>query len=702
MKYLLLGLILLRSLSAVEKTEEVKKNIVKETVVVTGTGKEKKLSDSSLSVGKVEGDEIERVRPAHPSEVVNRIAGAVVNNLGGESHFTAIRNNLSTGANYLFLENGVPTRSTGFFNHNALYEINVPQASGLEIIKGPGSALYGSDAMHGVINVLTGEIPNERLIKIGVEYGSTNWYRHLLTYGDRINDEHAFRLDFNQTFSDGWRDNSEYQRHSVTAQWLWTPSTDFSMKTVFSYNYVDQSLTSGLSRYDWKHNSDDNYPRISGRDVESYRLSTKMTKVLDANSEISLTPYYRNSLTNGLIPSWRLSTRPGPANDLSEIWDRSFKSYGTLLRYTRDFDKWDSMLVAGFDFDYSPGYQKEDEIFIEREFNSNGNVYFNDYYKTGNVNRDFEATYTSYSPYVHFETSPWNFLRLDFGLRYDYATFEHDQHLSGVNNIPDTTVSFDQLSPKFGFTLDYIENHQFYGSYRRGFRAPSAGALFSADADEDSTELEPTTIDSFELGFRGRMTESLFYDLSFYYMNKEDDIITFYDPDNPSHDSKSNNGRSTHRGVELTLKWVVNEELDFNFTGTYSKHKYEEWDLGAAAYFGAPSGTELEGNELERAPKYYQTYILDYHPKWMKGGNIELELIYMGSYYTDSRNTDKYGGHELVNLRAEYPLTENLTVYGRLMNVFDRHYSTYTSSSSATPFTPGNPRSLFLGLEYTF
>ena len=691
------------TLSSYAETPEIKsKNVIKETIIVTGTGTEKDLSTSSLSAGKVEGNDIESIRPAHPSEVVNRIPGAIVNNLSGESHFTAIRNNLSTGADYLFLENGVPTRSTGFFNHNALYEINVPQSSGMEIIKGPGTALYGSDAMHGVINVLSGEIPNERLIKLGMEYGFQNWYRHLLTYGDRLNDQHAFRLDFNQTFSDGWREYSEYQRHSASLQWLWTPSEDFEMKTVLSYNFVDQSSVSGLSKFDWKHNPDDNYFRIPGRDVESYRLSSKMTKFLDADSEISITPYARYASTSGLIPSWLLSTNPAAFANKGEIWDNGFKSYGALFKYTQYFDKWDSLLVAGFDFDHSPGYYEVNEVLFDREFNANGNVYFNDFEKTGNVLRDFDATYTSYSPYVHFEASPFDDWRFDFGLRYDYATFEHDQHLSGANLISDTTVSFSQLSPKLGFVYDVTENHHLYGSYRRGFRAPSAGTLFDADADERSTDLEPTTIDSYELGIRGNIIDSVSYDLTVYYMDKKNDIITFRDPNNPALDFKSNNGRSTHKGIEFGLAWEVNEEFDFKVSASYAKHKFKEWDLGLAQFPGAPSGTELEGNELERAPKYYQTYLLNYHPHWMKGGSIELEVIYQGSYYTDSRNTDKYGGHELVNIRAEYPINDNLKVYGRLMNVFDSDHTSFTSSSTATGFRPGEPRSLFLGFEYLF
>ena len=79
----------------------------------------------------------------------------------GEGHMTAIRQPLSTQPLYLYLEDGIPTRSTGFFNHNAMYEVNVPQSGGIEVFKGPGTALYGSDAVGGVINVLTRPAPLE-------------------------------------------------------------------------------------------------------------------------------------------------------------------------------------------------------------------------------------------------------------------------------------------------------------------------------------------------------------------------------------------------------------------------------------------------------------------------------------------------------------------------------------------------------------
>jgi hypothetical protein len=48
-----------------------------------------------------------------------------------------IEGRITTKPMYLFLEDGIPTRPTGFFNHDALYEVNIPQSGGIEVLKGP-------------------------------------------------------------------------------------------------------------------------------------------------------------------------------------------------------------------------------------------------------------------------------------------------------------------------------------------------------------------------------------------------------------------------------------------------------------------------------------------------------------------------------------------------------------------------------------
>ena len=99
---------------------------------------------------------------------VNLVSGGFLASM--RSARTDVRSNLI---------NGVPTRSTGFFETNALYDVNIPQAARVEVTKGPGTALYGSDAIGGVINVMTRLPTEETTGSISIEGSSREYYRAL-------------------------------------------------------------------------------------------------------------------------------------------------------------------------------------------------------------------------------------------------------------------------------------------------------------------------------------------------------------------------------------------------------------------------------------------------------------------------------------------------------------------------------------------
>ena len=148
-------------------------------VIVSSSREEQMASATPVSVGVIRGEDIRETRGHHPAEIVNRTPGVHVSSFGGEGHATAIRQPITTKALYAFLEDGVPIRSTGFFNHNALYEINIPQAGRLEIIKGPGTAVYGSDAVGGVVNAFTRDPSPHPEAEVFLEGGSTTYLRGL-------------------------------------------------------------------------------------------------------------------------------------------------------------------------------------------------------------------------------------------------------------------------------------------------------------------------------------------------------------------------------------------------------------------------------------------------------------------------------------------------------------------------------------------
>ena len=263
--------------------------IVMDRMVVTATREVKSSHDVPESVGVIDQDDVSLTGPAHPSELLNRVPGVHINNLGGEGHMTAIRQPITTSGVYLFLEDGVPIRPTGLFNHNALYEVNIPQAHRIEIIRGPGSALYGSDSIGGIIHSMTKPSPDTFELQFNPEYGGYGWKRLLTTVGTPLGESMGARVDINLTENDGFRYDADYTRYSVTGRLDVDMGTATSIKTISSYSRIRQKGVSALGEDDYKNNIRKNdYKRDVGRrNVEAFRLS----------SEVSYEPNNVNLLT---------------------------------------------------------------------------------------------------------------------------------------------------------------------------------------------------------------------------------------------------------------------------------------------------------------------------------------------------------------------------------------------------------------------
>ena len=135
--------------------------IVRETVseiVVTGRRREQTALTHPGNVELLDGALIDDVAHQHVHQLMTRVAGVWISRGSGQEHLTAIRSPVLTGpgscAGFLFLENGIPIRPAGFCNVNQLFEIDTEQAQSMEVIRGPCNALYGSNALHGIVNVL--------------------------------------------------------------------------------------------------------------------------------------------------------------------------------------------------------------------------------------------------------------------------------------------------------------------------------------------------------------------------------------------------------------------------------------------------------------------------------------------------------------------------------------------------------------------
>ncbi len=635
----------------------------------------------------LDDDLIDRLKPTHPSELFERIPGVHQVWLGGDHHTTVIRQPINFNPLYLYLENGVPTRATGFFETNALFDVNIPQARRVEITKGPGSALYGSDAIAGVINVLTPLPPEEGLAgEASVEGSTRGYFRGLFSLGGTTG-KHGLQADVNLVQDDGWRDNTESDRQLGTFTWVIDGGGAVRIQNVLMLARVDQESTgSNLNRDDFQNNPTRNTQPIAFRKVDSVRFQSHIDVRME-QALLSITPYFRYNRIQ-LLPSFALGFDP-------HFFDTDAYSLGAQIKYRHDLSE-TFRIIAGVDIDYTTGDRTDTRIALTRE----GGIIV-DFTDVETV-YNFDVNTLTIAPYLHGEWQATSRLRITAGLRFDYAEFDYTNNLTTVidptarhNRPPSQKIDFNSLSPKAGLTYDLTETLNAFFSYKRGFRTPTAQQLFRPGRSTLSTELKPVKADSFEIGLRGSFVDTVSFELSLYTMTLRDDILVFTNNETGVRDIR-NSGRTRHRGVEIGISVDITDTLTLAGAYAYNDHFFVEWmPVG---------GADLSGNTINRAPKDIGNARLTWRPAFLNGGVFEIEYQHLGSYFLDDNNTRTYGGHDLLHIRGSIVIAPGMELYLRLHNVFNERYATNGrfNAFAGEELKPGQARTLYGGIGAKF
>ena len=667
-------------------------------VTVTGTREQALLSETPSSVGVIDRSTIDFTRPSHPQQLLGQIPGVAIAVTNGEGHTTAIRQGFTTGPMYLFLEDGIPVRATGNFNHNALYELNLPSAGGVEVVRGIGSALYGSDAIGGLVNVLS-RTPRETAgADISVEAGSFGWGRVLGGIDSGRRGPNAMRADVNLTHTHGWRDSTAYDRQSVSLRWDHEYDAQTLVKTIVGGTHIDQQTgaNSALPLDLYLNDPTVNLRSAAYRKVDALRLSSAVEKDLGQGIQLSFTPYFRDNRMD-LNGSYNFPTN-------ARIENTQVQSYGLMTKFRQNFsDKMRTRLIVGLDLDYSPSQRQEDKITLFTDTVAGQTRYHG--YTLGARIYDYQVTYKSAAPYLHLELSPTDVLRLTAGLRYDYANMSMQNNLgqnATVNSfyqLADTSVNFSRLSPKLGLTWAVSESSHAFASYNQGFRTPSENQLFRSGATAlaaatAAAALRPVLAEQFEVGVRGEV-QRWSYELVAYHLKKQDDLLAQRDSSGVT--VQTNNGSTEHQGVELGLGTEIAPKLRLDLAASYAKHRYRQW-----SGFSNNASFNYSGKEIENSPRLLANLRLTWQP--VKGTQAQLEWVELGSYYLEATNLQgKYDGHRLFNARISTQLDQHWSCFARLTNLTDKRYADSASyASSMAMYSPGLLRAVYLGVQRTW
>ncbi len=661
-----------------------------EELVVTSRRRGEPLALHAGNVSRLAADEIAAVAHQHIHELMTRVSGVWISRGSGQEHLTAIRSPVLTGAgscgDFLYLEDGIPIRPSGFCNVNQMFEMNTEMADTIEVIRGPGSALYGSNALHGIINVLTPATSGRRDNRVAVEAGSNDFirFRSFLS-GD---DTPVFGA---VVYADdgGFRDNSGYRQGKLQLGIDWNlPGAEFT--TVLSATDLDQETAGfifGENAYEDPNLNRSNANPEAFRDASSQRLygiwKSTLT-ALEADVEVDIRPYLRHS-------DMRFLQHFLPGQPLEENGHVSVGAISAL-----SFASGNAQYVAGADIEYSDMFLEETQAgptegsdFL-RETRPEGKHY------------DFDVRSIGIAPFVQADITLSEQLKVSAGLRFEYLHYDYENRILAGNTRDDGSEcgfggclysrpasrsdAYTNLAPKLSLSYRLPSGPTIFSVLARGFRAPQATELYRLQSGQTVADLDSETIDSFEFGIRWD-ERRWSGDVAVFEMRKRDSLFRDADGFNVS------GGRSRHRGIELALTWQMAESLRLELDGSYASHTYD-FDTVAAR-----GETFVSGNDVDTAPRWLGSAELLFDAS--DNASVSLQWTSIGDYYLDAENRFRYPGHSLVNLRTRADISPQLSITARLNNVLDEAYADRADYAFGRyRYFPGRGREVFIELTY--
>ncbi|MEW6215300.1 MAG: TonB-dependent receptor, partial [Nitrospirota bacterium] len=222
---------LLTSLFAEEK-------IKLEEVVVTATRIEESVEDVAQDVTVITKKEIESGSYRNISEVVRNVVGLNLFEYGNRGSSSSVSLRGSTSEQVLILIDGkrLNKPGDGLVDLNAI-SISLENIERIEILRGTSSALYGADAVGGVVNIIT-RIPDESATKFGTSYGRFVT-RNLSFNTSRKIGNTGFYLSLSKETSGGFRTNSDYDIDAINTKITYDFSKDIRADFNIDYNHKD-------------------------------------------------------------------------------------------------------------------------------------------------------------------------------------------------------------------------------------------------------------------------------------------------------------------------------------------------------------------------------------------------------------------------------------------------------------------------------
>ena len=650
-----------------------------ETTIATNT--KRIITKAPAVVTLITADDIKATGATNLADILEGVPGIHVR----ASHFAfrpLIHFRGASATQTLLMVNGTPMKDLmwGF----GIFWKGLPTSmiDRVEIIRGPGSALFGSDASAGVINVITKTAGKIQDSEVGVRAGSFNTKTAWMQHGDNWNGfdigltAELFSTDGHDPFITEDRQTSQDQTFSTNASYA--PDSAH-------YGWDNEDIHFSIAKDHWRlladymHHSDleigltgagvlDPVTQASDSRYNLDLLYNNETFSNDWGLDAKLS-YLHLDYTSGdgfqeRPPGYTDATGTYPAGEINRMRSAERRMNAELSGLYTGIEHHALRLGAG--------YTWQDLYSVEQFVN----------FGTGPDG----TTLIAGSPLVDLSDTPYAFApektrEINYLFVQDVWTINNNLELTAGARYDDYSDFGDTLNPRLALVWESSERLTTKLMYGQAFRAPSYQELFAETSwSLPNANLDPERSQTLELAFSFIATKNLHLNLNLYHF-KQTDIIRAITVTGLPKKQYQNAGDHTIQGIEVEAQWQAMKAL--RIVGNFSIHDQKDGELLATQ---------------EPDQDAYLRIDWSFQPEW----NWNLQTNWTGKHPRASSDTrPEVEDYFITDTTVRYARSESWEFAASVRNLFDTDAREYTGRSIPNDL-PLPERNYYAEMRYKF
>jgi vitamin B12 transporter len=595
-------------------------NVELKEIVVTATKTESPQIRIASSITVINEQQILNTNKTSVLEILRDVEGVSIAQQGGPGRLSSAYIRGANPDQTLVLIDGVEVNDPGSANNS--YDFSSMQTENIqriEVLRGPQSTLYGSDAMAGVINILTKKGKGEPKFSLSAEGGSNNYYKGSASANGEFKGFN-YSLSFSRLKSDGFS--------AISKKYNNTEKDGYSNNSILSkigYDFNEKVGVDFIYKYSFSEAELDQASKTG--DDPNYKYDFKQ-QLLKGNVSLNL---FEGKIDQRIGASFTkvISNAVDELDELNPATSSSNFTSGNRIKFDfqNDFRLLENNVIT-------LGFETEEEK-AENTYSSMSE--FGPYDSALP-----ESKVRTSSVYLQDQINLWNVLFVTAGGRYD----SHEKFGS------ETTfrIAGAYLIAKTGTKIK--------ATYGTGFKAPALFDLF--DPSFGNPELEAEKSSGFDFGFeKFFMNDALHFGITYFQMNI-DNLIGF---DENFKAVNINKVKTTGVEMFVAVPNIFGVSINGNYTFTNSKDN--------------SAGSADDGLVLLRRPKHKLSLNLNYN--YNDALNFNLGFRFVGEredkdFSTFPVERVKLDSYSIFDFAAAYNINDLIKVYGRAENIFNADY----------------------------